>query len=195
MQTQSHRQFTLFQIYAWFPLVTMLFFHSSWVLITGWIWVTSTEMLWLTLILSGGTSKVHIHTAYTNNNKNKCSAWNSQILWAWLPTSVSLLLLKRLLLKCQRWQRDWCGFERVCHDDARAAVSPIESLVVPLLSVCCDLTGCQSSLTRAWKRKLTKTTEGDPWQRINSTSPAQPLCCALYFRCRSAAGARRRPRC
>lgn len=179
----------------------MLFFHSSWaVLITGWIWVTSTEMLWLTLILSGETSQVHIHTAYTNsNNKNKCSAWNAQIWWAWLPTFVSLLLLKRLLLKCQRWQREWCSVhaqrsERVCHNDALAAVSPIERLL-PLLSVYCDLTGWQSLPTSAWSRVLTKTIKGNLWLRINSTSLALPLCCALYFRCRSAAGARRRPRC
>lgn len=53
---------------------------------------------------------------------------------------VSLLLLKRLLLKCQRWQREGCSVhaqrsERVCLDDALAAVSPIERLL-PLLSVC-----------------------------------------------------------
>lgn len=53
---------------------------------------------------------------------------------------VSLLLLKRLLLKCQRWQREGCSVhaqrsESVCYDDALAAVSPIERLL-PLLSVC-----------------------------------------------------------
>ncbi len=52
--------------------------------------------------------------------------------------------------------------------------------VPPLFAVCCDVTECQSLPTRAWKRKLTKTIEGDARQRIISTSPAQPLFCSLF---------------
>lgn len=101
---------------------------------------------------------------------------------------VSLLLLKRLLLKCQRWQREGCSVhaqrsERVCLDDALAAVSPIERLL-PLLSVCLS--------TAIWRDTKAHRPEPDKEQkRLKATFgrglTPHPLRCRCVVRCTSGA--------